>query len=233
MPNSSSLQEPLNQVASYVQLLETRYSKELDRDAKEFIGLAVEGVTLMQTLIDDVLLYSKVGFDGVHWEPIDLEIALNRAQSHLRNQIDATGAIVTSDPLPTIVADSTQITQLFQNLINNAIKFRTPGTSPQIHIAATQRESDWLFAVGADGIGIEPQYLDRIFTIFQRLHTRDEYPGTGMGLTICKKIIECHHGKIWATSELGVDATFWFTIPVSGDGETGRRGDSSAALTDQ
>ncbi len=230
---SHDLQEPLNQVASYVQLLETRYSQELDRDAKEFIGFAVEGVTLMQTLIDDVLLYSKVGFEGVHWEPIDLEIALNRALSHLRNQIDSTGTIVTSDPLPTIVADSTQITQLFQNLINNAIKFRTPGTSPQIHVASTQRESDWLFAVGADGIGIEPQYLDRIFTIFQRLHTRDEYPGTGMGLTICKKIVECHHGKIWAPSELGVGATFWFPIPVRGDGETGRRGDSSAALTDQ
>jgi two-component system, chemotaxis family, sensor kinase Cph1 len=213
---SHDLQEPLNQVASYVQLLETRYSQELDRDAKEFIGFAVEGVTLMQKLIDDVLLYSKVGFEGVHWEPIDLETALNRALSHLRTQIDATGAIVTSDPLPTIVADSTQIAQLFQNLIGNAIKFRKPETIPQIYIAATQREHDWLFAVRADGIGIEPQYLDRIFTIFQRLHTRDEYPGTGMGLTICKKIVECHHGKIWATSELGVGATFWFTIPQFG-----------------
>ncbi len=254
---SHDLQEPLNQVSSYMQLLESRYSQKLDRDAKEFIGLAVEGVTLMQNLIDDVLLYSKVGFEGVHWEPSDLEIALNRALNHLRNQIDATGAMVTSDPLPTIVADSTQITQIFQNLINNAIKFRIPGTSPQIHIAATQREDNWLFAVQADGIGIEFQYLDRIFTIFQRLHTRDEYPGTGMGLTICKKIVECHHGRIWATSEIGVGATFWFTIPVRGDGlalsgvevetgrrgdgetgrrgdgETGRRGDSSAALTEQ
>jgi two-component system, chemotaxis family, sensor kinase Cph1 len=222
---SHDLQEPLNQVASYVQLLETRYSTELDRDAKEFIGFAVEGVNLMQTLIDDVLLYSKVGFEGVHWEPIKLETALNRALSHLRNQIDATGTIVTFDPLPTIVADSTQITQLFQNLIGNAIKFRKPDTIPQIHIAATQREDDWLFAVCADGIGIESQYLDRIFTIFQRLHTRDEYPGTGMGLTICKKIVECHQGKIWATSEFGEGTTFWFTIPVRGDGETGRRGD--------
>jgi two-component system, chemotaxis family, sensor kinase Cph1 len=211
---SHDLQEPLNQVASYVQLLETRYSQALDRDAKEFIGFAVEGVNLMQTLIDDVLLYSQVGFMGIQAAPSDLEVALNRALSHLRNQIDETSAIVTTDPLPTIIADSTQLTQLFQNLISNAIKFRTPGTSPQIHISATRQEHDWLFAVCADGIGIAPQSLDRIFTIFQRLHTRDEYPGTGMGLTICKKIVECHHGKIWATSELGKGATFWFTIPV-------------------
>jgi two-component system, chemotaxis family, sensor kinase Cph1 len=218
---SHDLQEPLNQVASYVQLLGSRYSKKLDQDAQKFIGLAVEGVNLMQNLIDDVLLYSKVGFEGIHWEPIDLEIALNRAQNHLRNQIDATQTIVTTDPLPTIVADSTQLTQLFQNLISNAIKFRTPGTIPQIHISATQRKHDWLFGVAAAGIGIEPQYLDRIFTIFQRLHTRDEYPGTGMGLTICKKIVECHHGKIWATSALGEGATFWFTIPVRGAGSGG------------
>ena len=150
---------------------------------------------------------------------------------YLRNQIEATGAIVTFEPLPTIVGDSTQITQLFQNLISNAIKFRTPGTSPQIQISATPRPSDWLFGVAADGIGIEQQYLDRIFTIFQRLHTRDQYPGTGMGLTICKKIVQCHHGKIWATSELGVGATFWFTIPVRGDGETGRRGDGETGDT--
>jgi two-component system, chemotaxis family, sensor kinase Cph1 len=210
---SHDLQEPLHQVASYVQLLGTRYTKELDRDAQEFIGLAVEGVNLMQTLIDDVLVYSKLDLQGIEWAPIDVGIALNRALNHLRGQIRATGAIVTSDPMPTIIAGSTQLTQLFQNLIGNAIKFSKPDTIPQVYISAVQRENDWLFAVRADGIGIDPQYFDRIFVIFQRLHTRDEYPGTGIGLTLCKKIVECHHGKIWVDSALGQGATFSFTIP--------------------
>jgi two-component system, chemotaxis family, sensor kinase Cph1 len=211
---SHDLQEPLHQVASYVQLLEARYGEKLDRDAKEFIGFAVEGVNLMQTLIDDVLLYSKVDLLGIKWEPIEVETALNRALNHLHGLISKTGAIVTSDPLPTIVADSTQLSQLFQNLIGNAIKFRKPDTVPRIHISATRQENDWLFSVRADGIGIDPQFSDRIFIIFQRLHTRDEYPGSGMGLTICKKIVECHGGKIWVTSELDRGATFSFTIPV-------------------
>jgi two-component system, chemotaxis family, sensor kinase Cph1 len=210
---SHDLQEPLHQVASYVQLLGTRYSKELDRDAQEFIGLAVEGVNLMQNLIDDVLVYSKLDLQGIEWEPTDVGIALNRALSHLRGQIRETGAIVTSDPMPTIVADSTQLTQLFQNLIGNAIKFSKPNTVPQVDVSVVQQENDWLFAVRSDGIGIDPKYFDRIFIIFQRLHTRDEYPGTGIGLTLCKKIVECHHGKIWVTSELGQGATFSFTIP--------------------
>jgi two-component system, chemotaxis family, sensor kinase Cph1 len=211
---SHDLQEPLHQVASYVQLLEARYGEKLDRDAKEFIGFAVEGVNLMQTLIDDVLLYSKVDLLGIKWEPIEVETALNRALSHLHGLIEETGAIVTTDPMPTIVADSTQLSQLFQNLIGNAIKFRKPDTVPQIQISAERQENDWLFSVRADGIGIDPQFFDRIFIIFQRLHTRDEYPGSGMGLTICKKIVECHGGKIWVTSELDRGATFSFTIPV-------------------
>jgi two-component system, chemotaxis family, sensor kinase Cph1 len=210
---SHDLQEPLNQVASYVQLLGTRYSKELDRDAQEFISLAVEGVNLMQNLIDDVLVYSKLDLQGIEWAPTDVGNALNRALNHLRGQIRKTGAIVTSDPMPTIVADSTQLTQLFQNLIGNAIKFSKPDTIPQVHISVVQRENDWLFAVYADGIGIDPQYFDRIFVIFQRLNTRDEYSGTGIGLTLCKKIVECHHGKIWVDSALGQGATFSFTIP--------------------
>ena len=210
---SHDLQEPLHQVASYVQLLGTRYTKELDRDAQEFIGLAVEGVNLMQNLIDDVLVYSKLDLQGIEWEPTDVGIALNRALNHLRGQIRQTGAIVTSDPMPTIVADSTQLTQLFQNLIGNAIKFSKPDTVPQVYISVVQRENDWLFGVRADGIGIDPKDFDRIFVIFQRLHTRDEYSGTGIGLTLCKKIVECHHGKIWVTSTLGQGATFSFTIP--------------------
>jgi two-component system, chemotaxis family, sensor kinase Cph1 len=210
---SHDLQEPLHQVASYVQLLGTRYTKELDRDAQEFIGLAVEGVNLMQNLIDDVLVYSKLDLQGIEWAPTDVGIALNRALNHLRGQIRETGAIVTADPMPTIVADSTQLTQLFQNLIGNAIKFSKPDTIPQVDVSVVQRENDWLFAVRADGIGIDPQFFDRIFVIFQRLHTRDEYSGTGIGLTLCKKIVECHHGKIWVDSELGEGATFSFTIP--------------------
>ncbi len=194
---SHDLQEPLHQVASYIQLLGTRYSKELDRDAHEFIGLAVEGVNLMQNLIDDVLVYSKLDLQGIEWQPIDLNIPLNRALNHLGGQIRQTGAIVTADPMPTIVGDSTQLTQLFQNLIGNAIKFSKPDTIPHVYISAAQQENNWLFAIRADGIGIDPKYFDRIFEIFQRLHTRDEYPGTGIGLTLCKKIVECHHGKIW------------------------------------
>ena len=210
---SHDLQEPLHQVASYVQLLGTRYGKELDRDAQEFIGLAVEGVNLMQNLIDDVLVYSKLDLQGIEWEPTDVGIALNRALNHLRGPIRETGAIVTSDPMPTIVADSTQLTQLFQNLIGNAIKFSKPNTVPQVDVSVVQRENDWLFAVRANGIGIDPKDFERIFVIFQRLHTRDEYSGTGIGLTLCKKIVECHHGKIWVTSQLGQGATFSFTIP--------------------
>ena len=214
---SHDLQEPLHQVASYVQLLETRYSKELDRDAKEFIGLAVEGVNLMQNLIDDVLVYSKLDRQGIEWKPTDVSVALNRALSHLRGQICQTGAVVTFDPMPTIIADSTQLSQLFQNLIGNAIKFSKPDTVPRVYVSALQRENDWLFAVRADGIGIDPKFFERIFLIFQRLHTRDEYPGTGIGLTLCKKIVECHHGKIWVDSELGQGATFSFTIPFKSE----------------
>ncbi|PSB55985.1 sensor histidine kinase, partial [Chamaesiphon polymorphus] len=213
---SHDLQEPLNQVANYVQLLEMRYSEELDDDAKEFIGFAVEGVNLMQTLIDDVLIYSKVDLLGIEWGLVAVETALNRSLSHLRGRIGETGAIVTSDPMPTIVADSTQLMQLFQNLIGNAIKFRKPNTLPEIYISVDRQEDDWLFSIRDNGIGIDPQFFDRIFVIFQRLHTRDEYPGSGMGLTICKKIVECHRGKIWVESELGRGATFSFTIPVSG-----------------
>jgi two-component system, chemotaxis family, sensor kinase Cph1 len=150
----------------------------------------------------------------VELQLIDAEVALERALNHLRGQIEATGTIVKSDPLPTILADATQLSQLFQNLIGNAIKFRTPNTIPEVQISSTKQEKDWLFSVSAKGIGIDPQFFERIFAIFQRLHTRDEYPGTGMGLTICKKIVEYHRGKIWVESKLGEYATFLFTIPI-------------------
>lgn len=213
---SHDLQEPLNQVANYVQLLEMRYNAKLDQDAKEFIDFAVEGVSLMQTLIDDVLVYSKVDLKGIEWELTEVETSLNQALGNLRGRMTETGAELTSDPMPAIVADGTQLMQLFQNLIGNAIKFRKKTEPPRIHIGVQRQEDAWLFSVRDNGIGIDPQFADRIFVIFQRLHTRDEYPGSGMGLAICKKIVECHRGKIWVESELDKGATFYFTIPVGG-----------------
>jgi chemotaxis family two-component system sensor kinase Cph1 len=212
---SHDLQEPLNQVANYVQLLEMRYREALDQDATEFIDFAVEGVSLMQTLIDDVLVYSKVDLKGIEWQLTDSETALNHALSNLRGRITETDAQITHDSMPQIVADGTQLMQLFQNLIANAIKFRG-NEPPRIHIGVQRQEEAWLFSVKDNGIGIDPQFSDRIFVIFQRLHTRDEYPGSGMGLAICKKIVECHRGRIWVESTLGHGATFHFTIPVGG-----------------
>ncbi|MBF2025266.1 MAG: GAF domain-containing protein [Oscillatoriales cyanobacterium C42_A2020_001] len=213
---SHDLQEPLNQVANYVQLLEMRYHDRLDQDASEFIDFAVEGVSLMQTLIDDVLAYSKVDLKGIEWELTEVERALNQALNNLRGRIAETEAVITYDSMPTIVSDGTQLMQLFQNLIGNAIKFQKKDEPPHIHIGVQRQDDAWLFSVQDNGIGIAPQYRDRIFVIFQRLHTRDEYPGSGMGLAICKKIAECHRGRIWVESEPGNGATFYFTIPVGG-----------------
>jgi len=220
---SHDLQEPLNQVANYVQLLEMRYQDELDEDAKEFITFAVEGVSLMQTLIDDVLAYSKVDMQGVEFQLTQVETALNKALNNLRTRIAESGASITYEALPTVMADSTQLMQLFQNLIANAIKFRSE-KPPEIHVGASRLEDAWLFSVQDNGIGLDPRFAERIFVIFQRLHTRDEYPGTGMGLAICKKIVECHRGRIWVESELGNGATFYFTIPVGGRERERRNG---------
>ncbi|MEM9484791.1 MAG: ATP-binding protein [Cyanobacteria bacterium P01_F01_bin.116] len=221
---SHDLQEPLNQVANFVQLLEMRYSNELDQDAKEFINYAVGGVSQMQTLIDDVLLYSKVDIQGIDCALTEVDVALQKALRNLQGRIHETSAVVTHDTMPTLVADGTQLMQLFQNLIGNAIKFRRAEISPEIHIGVERQEDNWLFSVRDNGIGIGPEFADRIFVIFQRLHTRDEYPGSGMGLAICKKIVECHRGQIWVDSEAGQGATFYFTLPVGGrDRTSGRR----------
>jgi two-component system, chemotaxis family, sensor kinase Cph1 len=192
-----------------------RYRQQLDEDAKEFIGYAVEGVSLMQTLIDDVLAYSKVDMQGAEVAFTDTQAALEKAIAHLRGRISENNANITYDNLPTVMADGTQIMQLFQNLIANAIKFRSE-KKLEIQINAERIEDAWLFSVKDNGIGIDLQFHDRIFVIFQRLHPRDEYPGTGMGLAICKKIVESHRGRIWVESELGQGATFYFTIPVGG-----------------
>lgn len=221
---SHDLQEPLNHVSNYVQLLEMRYGDRLDEDAKDFIGFAVDGVSLMQTLIDDVLVYSKVDSQGSEFKITDVEVALEKALTNLQRRISNSNAqIIVADPLPALRADSTQLMQLFQNLIVNAIKFRSTAP-PKIEIRVERLEDEWLFSVQDNGIGIDPQFSERIFIIFQRLHTRDEYPGTGMGLAICKKIIECHRGKIWVESELGQGATFYFTIPVGGSERDLRNG---------
>ena len=220
---SHDLQEPLNHVSNYVQLLEMRYGERLDEDAKDFIGFAVEGVSLMQNLIDDVLAYSKVDLQDSQFKLTEVETALKQALTNVGRRITQTNAVVTYDTLPTVMADKTQLMQLFQNLIGNAIKFRSEQT-PEIQINAERLENEWLFAVKDNGIGIESQFSDRIFVIFQRLHTRDEYPGTGMGLAICKKIVECHRGKIWVESELGKGSTFYFTIPVGGSKRDQRNG---------
>jgi len=213
---SHDLQEPLNQVSNYVQLLEMRYREKLDQDAEEFINFAVEGVNLMQSLIDGLLAYSKVDLHRNQLAPTEVEVPLKKAMANLRGRIAETGTKITHDLLPTVMADSTQLTQLFQNLLGNAMKFHSDRPT-EIHIGAKELEDSWLFSVQDNGIGIDPQFAERIFVIFQRLHARDEYQGTGMGLAICQKIVEFHHGSIWVESELDRGATFYFTIPKGGE----------------
>ncbi|MEA5471107.1 ATP-binding protein [Spirulina sp. 06S082] len=209
---SHDLQEPLNLVSSYVQLLEMRYRDRLDEDAKEFINFAVDGVTHMQTLIDDLLTYSRVGTQDKKFVKIEMEDIVNRACTNLQEKIQTNEVTIMRDRLPSVFGDRTQLIQVFQNLIGNAIKFRKE-EKPLVQIRVEENEDHYLFSVRDNGIGIELQFSDRIFTIFQRLHSRDEYPGTGIGLALCKKIIERHEGTIWFDSELGKGSTFYFTIP--------------------
>ena len=210
---SHDLQEPLRMVASYTQLLARRYKDKLDQDANEFIGYAVDGATRMQALIIDLLTMSRIGTHGKRMEQCETSVALERAVSNLRLAIEESGAVVTRDPMPRLDADVSQLTQLFQNLIGNGIKFRGD-TSPIIHIGAEKKEGEWLFSVRDNGIGIAPDFFERIFIIFQRLHGKHEYPGTGIGLSVCKKIVERHGGKIWIESEVGKGAVFYFTLPM-------------------
>jgi light-regulated signal transduction histidine kinase (bacteriophytochrome) len=222
---SHDLQEPLRMVSSYVQLLARRYQGELDADADEFIAFAVDGAKRMQLLINDLLAYSRVGTRGKEFGPTDCEVVLQQALANLRVAIKENAAVVTHGPLPTLKADDSQLVQLLQNLIGNAIKFRNEN-APEIHISAdcVDDESNWLFSVRDNGIGIAPQYAERIFVIFQRLHTREEHPGTGIGLAICKKIVERHGGRIWVESEPGKGSKFCFTLPARGPGENGANG---------
>ena len=210
---SHDLQEPLRMISSYVQLLSRRYSGKLDTDADEFIAYAVEGTKRMQQLINDLLAYSRVGTRGKPPLPTSFERVFFAALANLKMAVEESGAIVTHDELPTVIADEMQMVQLFQNLIGNAIKFRSH-ESPQVHVSSRAEGDEWIFSVHDNGIGIDPQFFDRIFTIFQRLHGRNEYPGTGIGLTVSKKIVERHGGRIWLESEPGSGTTFYFTIPM-------------------
>jgi two-component system, chemotaxis family, sensor kinase Cph1 len=212
---SHDLQEPLRMVANFTQLLADRYGDKLDRDAKDFIGYAVEGAIRMQTLLLDLLALSRVGTRGQDFEAVRLDEPLGSALENLRFAIQEAGATVSHDDLPAVMADSSQIVQVFQNLIGNAVKFRS-AEPPRVHVSAVRTGDEWTFSVRDNGIGFEPQYAERIFSAFQRLHTRDEYPGTGIGLAICKKIVERHHGRIWAESKPGSGSTFDFTIPAAG-----------------
>jgi PAS domain S-box-containing protein len=209
---SHDLQEPLRMVASYLQLVDARYRKKLDDDAREFIEFAVDGAKRMQLLINDLLSYSRVGRKGQPFQPIDCEQALQMAMRNLQIAIQESGAQITHDPLPAVMGDATQLEQLFQNLLGNALKFRRDDP-PKIHVGAKQKKGCWYLSVQDNGIGIEAQYFDRIFVVFQRLHGRSVYPGTGIGLAICKKIVERHGGEIWVESEFGKGSTFRFTIP--------------------
>ena len=211
---SHDLQEPLRMVSSYVQLLARRYQGKLDTDADEFIGFAVDGANRMQGLINDLLMYSRVGTKGKPFETTDCNRVLSEALLNLSAATEESGAVITNDNLPTLMADKTQMVQLIQNLVANAIKFRNKD-DPCIHVSSEQKNGTWVFSVSDNGIGIDADYYDRIFAIFQRLHGKTEYPGTGIGLSVCKRIVERHGGRIWVDSESGKGSRFYFTMPVT------------------
>jgi PAS domain S-box-containing protein len=213
---SHDLQEPLRNVASCLQLLEKGYKDKLDADADQYIRYAVEGAVRMKALILDLLTYSRVATKVRAPERVNCEQLLDKTLKSVSVLISEAGAAITHDPLPTVLGDEPQLLQVFQNLIQNAIKFRRD-EPPRIHLSATKKGKDWGFSVKDNGIGIQSQHLDRIFVIFQQIHKRGEYEGAGMGLAIVKKIIERHGGRIWAESQPGVGTTMYFTIPEKED----------------
>lgn len=212
---SHDLQEPVRMVGNYTQLLERRYKDKLDKKALEYIDFAVDGAQRMQQLITGLLKYSRIVTHARENSPVDCNLVLASVQKNLELSIRESSARITSEVLPTVMADEVQLIQLFQNLISNAIKFKRSTEIPEIHFCAVQKNENWLFSVRDNGIGIDPQYGERIFQIFQRLHTRSEYPGTGIGLAVCKRIVERHGGKIWMESELNNGTTFYFTFSVN------------------
>jgi PAS domain S-box-containing protein len=211
---SHDLREPLRAVSGFANLLARHYGDRLDAEAEEYIDYILDGTNRLQGLIDALLTYSQVGTRGKAFETTDCEEILDRVTSNLTVAIEESGALISHDPLPTVMGDRVQLEQLFQNLISNAIKFRGKDR-PEIHIGLINKNVEWEFSIKDNGIGIEPQFADRIFVIFQRLHTQEEYPGTGLGLAICKRIVERHGGRIWVESEFGKNSTFYFTLPAN------------------
>ncbi len=210
--SSHDLREPLRMITSFLELLQKRYADNLDEDANDFINFAVEGAKRMDLMINDFLEYSRVGSQERKFEYVPSEKILETVLINLKPSIEDSNAIITHDPLPLIYANEPQMIQLFQNLISNALKYRGE-KDPQVHISAQELENEWLFSVSDNGIGIDPNHQDRIFSIFKRLHPRQEYEGTGIGLSICKRIVERHGGYIWVESELNKGTTFYFTLP--------------------
>lgn len=218
---SHDLQEPLRMVSSYVKLLERRYKDRLDAQADTYIGFAADGAIRMQKLIEGLLAYSRISRRGAEFRRVDINEVFERAVSNLSYSVRESNAAVTKDELPVVSGDETQLLQLLQNLIGNAIKFRKPEIAPEVHIEAKRTGAEWTFSVSDNGIGIEPQYFERIFLMFQRLHTRTQYEGTGIGLALCKRIVERHHGRIWVESVPGEGTKFLFTIGMGGQNEQG------------
>ena len=214
--SSHDLQEPLRTIASFTQLLQRRYEGKLDEDADEFMDYIVEAAKRMKEQIEGLLEYSRVGTKGEEFKPVDMNLILNQTIQNLSASIKEINANIKIDELPEVMGDENQLQRAFQNLISNAIKFKKQEEPLKIHIFANKDiyNKEYVFGVQDNGIGIEEQYSERIFTIFQRLHTRDIYEGTGIGLSIVKRIIERHGGHIWVESEFGVGSTFYFTIPV-------------------
>lgn len=209
---SHDLREPLNAITGFLQLLEKRRGETLDSETKEYISFAINGALRMNTQIEDLVTLSRINLSSTPLEQIDMSEVLRKSLWYLQAAIDDSGSQITHEQLPKVKGDDIQLTQLFQNLIGNAIKF-CGEKKPHIHISYEKSKIEWLFSVSDKGIGIEKKYFDRIFKVFQRLHTREEYPGTGVGLSICKKIVDRHGGKIWVESEIGKGSTFFFSIP--------------------
>ena len=203
-------------ITSYIQLIEEDYKGKLDADADQYIAFTVDGAKRMQTLIDDLLAYSRVGTRGEPFMPTSMNSVLSEAIANLEVAIEESHAVVTHDQLPTVLGDESQLIQLFQNLLGNAIKFRSDD-APIIHVGVEETKDGWVFSVRDNGIGIDMKYAERIFTVFQRLHAREDYPGTGIGLAVVKKIVERHGGRIWVESAPAKGSTFYFTLPKRGD----------------
>ena len=226
---SHDLSEPLRKVTNFSQLLERQYADQLDDKARQYMAFMVDGAKRMQALINDLLDFSRVGRSEEHFVEVDLDLALARAVSNLEVSITEAQAVIEHDPLPSVSGELTLLTVLLQNLIGNAVKYRSPDRPCRVRVSAEPRNGEWLLTVDDNGIGVDPQYSDRIFTIFQRLHLRGEYSGTGIGLALCRRILEFHHGRIWLAEKTEPGARFQLTLPQT-QAATERADDDEPAL---